>query len=143
VSEHAHPAPRRHDINLTLLALALVATPSLWGLRLVINYALDSYFCYPGDARRFALAGGVAWVWPTLLAIDLLVLVFAASAAAISYRQWRASRDELASFGSAPMIEIGEGRTRFLALWGLLIGVGFAIAMVFDLFTLWIVPPCA
>jgi hypothetical protein len=141
VSEQAHPGPRRHEINLTLLVLALVATPSLWGLRLVTNYALDSYFCYPGDARRFSLAGGAAWVWPTLLAIDLLVLVFAGAAAAISYRYWRASRDELAS-GSA-LIEIGEGRTRFLALWGLMIAVGFVVATVFDFFTLWIVPPCA
>lgn len=142
MSEQAHPAPRRHDVNLTLLTLALVATPSLWGLRLIVNFALDSHFCYPADARQFSLAGPAAWVWPTLLAVDLLALVFAAAAAAISYLYWRASRDELAS-GRAPLIEIGEGRTRFLALWGLMVGVGFVVATVFDLFTLWIVPPCA
>ncbi len=138
MTDRPHPAPHRHAVSFALLVLALVATPCLWGVRLVTNYALDSHFCFPGDARRNAVPG---WVWPTLLGIDVLVLLLAVAATLISYRNYQATRTELAA-PCAPLIEIGEGRTRFLALWGLMIGVGFVVAMLFDLVALWVVPAC-
>jgi hypothetical protein len=55
-----------------------------------------------------------------------------AAAATLSFRSWRATRHELAS-ANGPLIEIGEGRTSFLSLWGRLIGIGFGVAVLFDL----------
>jgi hypothetical protein len=142
VTDHPHPAPHRHSINFSLLAACLVGVPTLWGLRLVLNYFFDSYFCFPGgDARRPTLPGGLGWVWPTILAIDVLTILFAVGAIVVSYRNWSRTREEYAS-PHAPLIEIGEGRTRFLSLWGLMIGVGFLIAVLFDFLALWIVPVC-
>jgi hypothetical protein len=134
----AHPAPQRHRVGLLILSAALFAAPAIWGLRLVFNYALASYFCFPGSIRHYALPG---WTWPTLLGVDVLAIAIAVLAAIVSWRNWQRARHEAAS--DAPLIEIGEGRTRFLALWGLMTGVGFAVAGIFDLVTLWIVPVCA
>jgi hypothetical protein len=139
MSDHAPAAPRRHEVGLLVLLAALVAAPTIWGLRLVLNFALASYFCFPGSIRHYALPG---WTWPTLLGVDALALAVAVLAALASWRNWQASRDEAAAAG-APLIELGEGRTRFLALWGLMTGVGFAVAIGFDLVALWIVPVCA
>src|SRR5689334_13657914 len=47
MSEHAHPAPHRHRVSTALLAFALWATPAVWGMRLVANYAINSHFCFP------------------------------------------------------------------------------------------------
>ena len=138
MTDRAHPAPHRHRAGLMILGAALFATPAVWGLRLVLNYALDSYFCYPGSIRKYALPG---WTWPTLLGVDALAIAVAVLAAVLSWRNWRRTRDKVRSSG--PLIEIGEGRTRFLALWGLMTGVGFAVAGAFDLLALWIVPVCA
>jgi hypothetical protein len=40
------------------------------------------------------------------------------------------------------MVETGEGRTRFLAIWGMLIGLTFFVAVIFDFVGLWILPIC-
>ncbi|MBV8755207.1 MAG: hypothetical protein JO328_20335 [Hyphomicrobiales bacterium] len=139
MSDHVHPAPRRHEVGLWILLAALFAVPTIWGLRLVLNFALASYFCFPGTVRHYALPG---WTWPTLLGVDLVALAVAVLAALASWRNWQRTRDEAAA-SDAPVIELGEGRTRFLALWGLMTGVGFAVAIGFDLLALWIVPVCA
>jgi hypothetical protein len=138
MTDAAHPAPHRANINFGLLAAALIATPAMWGIRLVVNYGIDSHYCFPGARRSDALPG---WAWPTLLGIDLLAIVVALAAALISLRSWRQSREEFAA-SSGPLIEIGEGRTRFLALWGLMTSLGFLGALGFDLVTLWITPAC-
>jgi len=139
MTDRAHPAPQRHQVGLLILGAALVATPAIWGLRLVLNFALASYFCFPGSIRQYALP---RWTWPTLLGVDVLAIAVAVLAAVVSWRNWQRTADERAVPG-APLIEIGEGRTRFLALWGLMTGIGFAVAGAFDLVTLWIVPVCA
>ena len=139
MSERTHPAPQRHHVALLVLLAALFAVPTIWGLRLVLNFALASYFCFPGTVRQYTLPG---WTWPTLLGIDALAIAVALLAAAASWRNWQLTRDEAAASG-APLMELGEGRTRFLALWGLMTGIGFAVAIAFDLVALWIVPVCA
>lgn len=136
-----HPAPRGHKVSLSVLGLALIATPTLWGVRLIAKFAIAEYVCFPGDERRLALPHGDGWVWPTLLVIDLLTIASAAAAAAISYRDWQASHDEHAA-AKGSLVQVGEGRTRFLSLWGIMIGVGFLIAVLFDLVALWAVPVC-
>lgn len=138
MTDHAHPAPHRNNINFALLASALIAVPSIWGMRLVANFAIDSHYCFPGEIRSDTLP---SWAWPTLLGLDFLAIAIAAVGIGISVTSWRRSRDEFAA-SSGPLIEIGEGRTRFLSLWGLMISVGFLIALVFDLVAVWIVPTC-
>jgi hypothetical protein len=139
MTDRTHPAPQRHHVGLVVLLAALFATPTIWGLRLVLNFALASYFCFPGTIRHYALPG---WTWPTLLGVDLLAIAVAVLAAVVSWRNWQRTADE-AEVSGAPLVEIGEGRTRFLSLWGLMTGVGFAVAGGFDLLALWVVPVCA
>ncbi len=138
MSEHAHPAPHRRRISSALLAFALLATPAAWGVRLVANYAIDSHFCFPGDQPGIVLP---SWAWPTLLGLDLVAIVVAIAAAIIAFGSWRQSRHET-NVAHGPLIEIGEGRTRFLSLWALMIGLGFVVAVGFDLVALWMIPPC-
>jgi hypothetical protein len=138
MTDAAHPAPHRHTINFRLLAAALIATPAIWGVRLVVNYGIDSHYCFPGTQRSSGLPD---WAWPTLLGVDLLAIVVAVASVLISLISWRLSREEFAAT-SGPLIEIGEGRTRFLALWGLMTSIGFLIALGFDLVALWITPAC-
>ena len=81
------------------------------------------------------------WGWSLLVAIDLITMVIAVLGAITAYRNWRLSHDEASrSFGG--LVEIGEGRTSFLSLWGILTSAGFFVAVAFDFIGLWIVPLC-
>jgi hypothetical protein len=40
------------------------------------------------------------------------------------------------------LVEAGEGRTRFLAVWGIWTGVWFAIAILFNTIAVFAVPTC-
>jgi len=80
-------------------------------------------------------------LWDVLLTINGAALVVGVLAISIAYRNWRAARREA---GGDPqlLIERGEGRTRFLAMCGLLVGCGFVIATLFSSVALLISPVC-
>jgi len=87
------------------------------------------------------------WVRIILVSIDVAAIVIAGSAALVSYRAWHRMRCEVSEDIEAPeyareLVEIGAGRTRFLATWGMMTGVGFALAVVYDLISPWVVPLC-
>ncbi|WP_297296033.1 hypothetical protein [uncultured Methylovirgula sp.] len=135
-----HPAPRRGTISTALLFLGLFAGPVVWGLQLVINFALASHACFPDGAPLAAPAWHSAW--GVILLLNLFAAVVALAGAALSYQHWQATRME--HHGDAShAIEAGEGRTRFLALWGVMTGLGFLAAILFNTIALFMVPQCA
>lgn len=141
VTREAHPAPFRDRASLRGLALVLLGVPLLWGLRLVVNYALASHSCFPGDLRRLHLPPGLGWVWWLQNGLNALGMLLAAAGAVFAYQAWTRTRDE--SRGDHwELVAVGEGRTRFLALWALLTCALFFVGVVFDFIGLWIVPIC-
>ncbi len=76
-----------------------------------------------------------------MMAIDITALIVALAGAALAYSDWRKTRAEMpGSEGHA--LEVGEGRARFLAISGVIASLGFALATLFDLTALLIVPLC-
>ncbi|MGZ5849559.1 MAG: hypothetical protein ACXWJN_03090 [Methyloceanibacter sp.] len=136
----AHPAPHRDRVTLVELAFALAAAPLAWGAQLVIGYGVASHVCFAGSAPR---AVPPSWLGAVLLllVVELIAFVIAAVGAAVAYRLWHATRTE-DSGDTHEMVEAGRGRTRFLALWGLMTSLGFAGAVVFSLVGLFEVPLC-
>ena len=135
----AHPAPHRHWARRAELGFANLAPLLAWSLHLVINYAFASWSCYPDRTPRTSpLLSGL---WTLLVAVDAASLVISAVATLVAYRIWQATAEEMQDTRS-PLGETGEGRTRFLAIWGVLIGSGFFLAVLFDFVGLWIVPIC-
>lgn len=59
-----------------------------------------------------------------------------------AYGAWRRSHAEQAG-GGERTLEVGEGRTRFLALCGIVTSFGFLIGIAFALLPLVMVPLCA
>jgi hypothetical protein len=137
----AHPAPHRGRVGALALAFATMAAPLAWSVHLLMSYAIASHACFPGDMQRLAPPADSVWLWSLLVAIDLITIAIAFAAALVAYRIWRSTRHE--SPGPAgTLIEVGEGRTRFLSIWGMLISAGFLVAIVFDLIGVWVLPSC-
>ena len=66
--------------------------------------------------------------WPATLVINLVALAIALLALAASIRSMRRSRDERVE-NSGGVMQAGEGRARFLAVWGIWTSVLFLIAI--------------
>ena len=144
----AHPAPARNDVSAGLLWFGLVAAPAAWTVQTLVDLALTSHGCYP---RLFPLATPMlAGLRGILVTVSLAALIVCIVAALAATRTWSMTRHEHQSSSgagdkhgpSAALLETGEGRTRFLALSGLMTSIVFTIAVLAHTVSIFIVGPC-
>ena len=136
-----HPAPHRSEVSGKILVFAIVAAPVVWSLQVLLGYALSSHACFPREYPLAVLPQGWGGLPHALLAVTAVAFVIAAAASFMGYRSWRKTAGE-AGGGHKHLIEVGEGRTRFMAAWGLWIGALFAVALIFDALGLYLVSSC-
>ncbi len=124
-----HPAPDRGQVGLGVLMPALLGAPAAWSLQHLALYALASLAC----SGAFHGASGAAqdWLSWVLPLINLGALLAAGLATALAVRILRRTGGEAAEH-SGGIMDAGEGRTRFLAIWGIWLGVVFVIAIAFN-----------
>ncbi len=129
--EASHPSPARGSVALWLLIGAFAAGPAGWITQLVVNYGIASHACYP-RTEPWLIAPPPGWsgesAW--LAALNLTSLCVAVAGGLVSWRIWRRTRNEKAGDAESAM-EIGEGRTRFIASCGILTATTFSIAILF------------
>jgi len=136
-----HPSPKRSEAHPVLLTITLMAGPAAWITQLLGSYGLSSYLCQPhGDPR---LAAPPAWsaVWGVLLALNLVCVGAVAAGALCGLMVWRRTGSEKPG-GGPVLLEIGEGRARFLAACGMMACAEFALAILFNTVEFFTVPAC-
>lgn len=136
-----HPAPHGAAVGKGVLFAGLLAAPVAWSLQLLIDYGFASQSCFPRSQPLAAPSMGAGALWTLLLVINVAALVVALIGTFVSYRSWSRTREEVSGHHDH-LLEAGEGRTRFLAVWGIWAGVWFAIAIVFNTIGVFGVPVC-
>lgn len=136
-----HPAPRRDQLSPLMASLLLYTPPLAWLVQLTLGEMLTSWPCFPGPDRLATPLDGYDWT-----RVASIVLLFGAAIAAwtagfASWRVYQSVRGEREG-GHDSLLEIGHGRTRFVALWGIYLGVGFGIATLATLAGFIMVPRC-
>ena len=131
-----HPAPHRGRVALWESVLGLAGGPLAWLVQLAAGYALAAKPCFAGPDP---VPAGESRIWVILLYLACLLAALAGGF--LSLRLWRRTRDEKSGTANE-LLEVGHGRTRFLALWGVLLGFGFAGVILLNGFALLGVPPC-
>lgn len=135
----AHPSPHRTKTGLANLLYSLIAGPMAWATSQIVNSALAQEACFPGTQPLAAPAfDGVHSLQTAILVGAFAVSI---SAAAVALGAWRATRAEQPGDQHA-LLSSGEGRSRFMALAGLLTSLGFMIASLFSIPALIFVPVC-
>ena len=133
----SHPAPHRERIGKGTLAFGLFAAPLAWAVQLTASYAVTGVTC---NGARYALSAPA--LHTALATVDAVALAVAVAAFVVAWFGWRATREEAA--GSAHhLLEVGEGRTRFLAVCGMMASAGFTLALVLATVGIAVVPTCA
>lgn len=137
-----HPAPHRERVTPMELAFGVAGGPVAWFVQFNAGYALASWPCFPGDHRMQVPLDGYAWSWPTMVAIMIAGVVIALAALWVSWSNLQRTRNERPG-GHAHLMQTGAGRTRFLALWGVMLSGGFAIASLVTGVAFAVLPRCA
>jgi hypothetical protein len=116
-----HPAPARGSVPRWRLIASMALAPVSFAAQVVCSYVVASVLCREGAPPQ-----------AILLVINALAIVVAVAGFVLSVSSWRATRGEKPG-GARATIDIGEGRTRFLALCGLWGSSIFLLAVLLDL----------
>ncbi len=134
-----HPAPHANRVSILRLLLLLAGAPLAWSVQIVAGYGAAAYACYPD---RAALASPVlAHLHGALVALSVAAIALSALCALLSWRSWRTTRHEFEG-DHHHLLEVGEGRTRFMAMCALISSVMFTLALLLTTSVLVLVAPC-
>lgn len=127
MSATAHPAPRRGIVPLRVLWFGLFGAPAAWALQTIADYGLVSHFCYPGDAPRHVPTFDA--LRATAFVISAIAVVVSLLAMVTAFRSWEATRHGHDA-EHHELLEVGEGRARFMAFAGVLLSAVFLFAVL-------------
>jgi hypothetical protein len=133
-----HPAPARHAIHPAALWFGLFAAPLLWSAQELASYALVAHACYP---RTTLLGAPMYGAEGLAIVVGVVALAVGVAAGLTAYRAWRVSRTEDEG-EQERLLDVGEGRTRFMAFAGLLLSSLFSLAIAFNLGAIFLLPTC-
>ena len=133
-----HPAPARHEIGAPVLLFGLLAAPVVTALETLIGVGVVGRACFPAGQP---LAEPLYSTQPPVWIVHVVALAVGAAAVVVSLHAWRRTRHEHEG-GRAAMVEIGEGRTRFLAMVALMTSIGFFGVILFNTIGLILLHPC-
>lgn len=127
-----HPAPAREKVSGTGLLIPLVAAPLAWSIAELLDYGMTELSCDPSGPYALSVTHPHFWAGVA----SMLALALALAAAVWGFLLWRRTAGEHEGRGRH-LVDIGEGRTRFLAMTALLTGAGFALVVLFTGAPLW------
>jgi hypothetical protein len=127
MSATAHPAPRRGLVPPRVLWFGLFGAPAAWALQTIVDYGLVAHFCFPGDAPHRAPA--FDGLRATGVAVSVIAAIVSLVAMMAAFRSWRATRHGHDA-EHHELLEVGEGRARFMAFAGVLLSTIFLFAVL-------------
>jgi hypothetical protein len=142
-----HPAPERAQVTLAALWFGLFGAPAAWTVQTLVDLAVAAHGCFPRLEPLAAPTTGVRWLTGL---VSVLAIAACTAAAVVAWRSWSRTRHEhqgasdtgrTQARGSAAL-ETGEGRTRFMALAGLMTSVTFLLVTLVHGLTVLLVRPC-
>jgi Na+/melibiose symporter-like transporter len=137
-----HPAPHRDKVSVLESSFGLLGGPLAWFVQLCAGYIMASWPCYPMEEHRILPQNGYAWTWEAIVVVSIVAVIVCLAAFGVSRRTFNRTRDEDKG-EHQHLLEVGSGRTRFLALWGMVLGAGFAVATAMTAIAFFVLPRCA
>jgi hypothetical protein len=124
------------------LWFGFLGAPVAWSIHAVAAAAINSASCVMPrgqNAPEGIQAGSPAWIG--MLVLSLLMLALAVVTFFTAWRSWSAVHAHEAG-EEDDLLETSEGRTRFMAMAGMLLGGIFTLLIVLNSVTLFITPQC-
>ena len=103
---------------------------------------MASWPCFPLEEHRILPVPGYAWTWGAAVAVSFAAVAIALASFLVSRRTYLKTGDETQG-DHHHLLETGSGRTRFIALWGMALGAGFAVATAMSTIAFFLLPRCS
>jgi len=123
-----HPAPHADKLSTGHAFFILFAGPVAWFAQLCGSVALLGWPCFPTTDRFAIPVAHFGWTRAAAVGLLLLCLAVATASGIAALAKFNEVRGEKEGDKTA-LIEVGHGRTRFVALWGVILGFSFAVAI--------------
>ena len=123
-----HPAQARQSLSLSALWFGILAAPLAWSSQELFGYFIASRVCEMKSSTSAASVGLATSPWFSGLSLVTYVIAFAGLWVAIA--NWRKTREEHRGSGHH-LLELGEGRTRFMSMCGFLASIAAVIGLIF------------
>jgi len=137
-----HPAPHAHKLSTGLAFFMLFAGPLAWFVQLCGSAWLLGWPCFPMMDRYVEPLPYFRWTRTAAVVLLVVCTLVALAAGWVSLIKLREVMGEKEG-SHTDLIEIGHGRTRFTAIWGVILGFGFAIATLLTIIPFFTVSRCA
>jgi len=137
-----HPASYRHKVSPVAIAFGLVGGPLAWFIQVCANYPMASWPCFPGEYRNRVPQPGSAWTWNAIIGVSIAAFLVASAAFLVAQRAFTRVRDETHG-DHTHLLNVGSGRTRFLALWAMVFSAAFAVGIAMNMVAYIVLPLCA
>jgi len=126
-ADQEHPSPHRDKTSPLALFTGLLLAPLAWFIQLCIETPLLSARCYPHEQP---FSGPVPEISAWVLLVDALTLLLTICSFAVSWRSWcRTHREKPGD--RERLLGSGDGRTRFMAMSGMLSSGLITVAVVY------------
>ncbi|MGH7651457.1 MAG: hypothetical protein ACREMS_06395 [Gemmatimonadaceae bacterium] len=140
--EEDHPAPARHRVGRGALWFGVLAAPIAWSAQAVLATAVNGAGCIayrdappPTGLQLTSGTGIVLLCFTVALFIASLVALF------VALHNWNVVHSH-AEGEEWELLEIGEGRARFMAMSGILLSAIFALLLLMNAISLFLTPQC-
>ncbi len=118
-----------------------MAGPTAWIIQLLIAYGVSAYLCQPRNEPRLGVPPDWPAEWALMLAVNLACLAGAVAGALAGLAVWRRTGAEKPGSHEL-LLEVGEGRARFLAACAIMACCGFSVAILFNTVEFFTIPAC-
>jgi hypothetical protein len=134
-----HPSPKAGQVGIWRQLLILAGAPLAWSVQITAGFASAAYACYPN--RNSLPEPVLPHLHVGLVTLSIVAIAVSLLCAVLSWRDWHRSRDEMEG-DHHHLLEVGEGRTRFMAICALINSVLFTLALLLTTSVLVLVAPC-
>jgi len=133
------PPPRAERLSSLTAFFIVFGGPIAWFIQLCAGEMLTSWPCFPSMDRLPEPIAGYHWTRAAAVIVLVLCAIVAIAAGLVALSTYRRVSDAERRRPEDP----AWGRTCFLALWGTMTGIGFAIATLATLVAFFWLPRCA
>jgi hypothetical protein len=130
-------------IKITVGSFTVFGGPLAWFAQLYGGFALASQPCVVDGVHMTEPLANARWTGPAMILLLVASLLVALCSFAVAWQSFNRAQATAPGMRRRDSSDVGVGRSRFLAVWGMLLASVFALATAMSAIGFFMLPRCA